>query len=263
MITSRRWIDTTAGLRGTTLVELSIGVVVIGLLLLTIVGSDQFIASVRAKRLIREVDEYRFAYLTYVQRYDALPGDDPRAAARWPSALNGNGDWVISGNYDDAPPADGVPLSITPSYGESLNFWSHLRLAGLVTDGAGNGAIQPVNVLGGVAGVQQSGYGLRAPLICLDQVPPHVAAMLDRALDDGDARSGTVRANTDPYQPLQRTYHHQDGDYVSCVSLGGAAPGSPQSLFNHQPDSAEPHFNAHGRNPNARRGNPNARGGKP
>lgn len=46
MITSRRWIDTTAGLRGTTLVELSISVVVVGLLL-TIMGSDQFIASSR------------------------------------------------------------------------------------------------------------------------------------------------------------------------------------------------------------------------
>jgi Tfp pilus assembly protein PilW len=36
MTSSRGWIATTATLRGTTLVELSIGVVVIGLLLLTI-----------------------------------------------------------------------------------------------------------------------------------------------------------------------------------------------------------------------------------
>ena len=203
MSSSRRWVGTTKRSRGTTLVELSIGIVVVGLLLLAITSGDQLIASSRAKRLVREVEEYRFAYLTYVQRYDALPGDDPRAAARWPSALNGNGDWIISGNYDDAPPADSAPPSITPGYGESLNFWSHLRLAALVTDGAENGALQPVNLLGGIGGVQQSGYGMRGPLICLDQVPPDIAAVLDRSLDDGDAQNGSVRGGTDPYQPLR------------------------------------------------------------
>src|SRR5512145_2771887 len=260
MSSSRRWVGTTKRLRGTTLVELSIGIVVVGLLALAITSGDQLIASSRAKRLIREVEEYRFAYLTYVQRYDAFPGDDPRAAARWPRALNGNGDGIISGNYDDAPPADGVPLSITPSYGESLNFWSHLRLAALVTDGAENSAVQPVNFVGGIAGVQQSGYGMRGPLVCLDQVPPGVAALLDRTLDDGDAESGSVRGNIDPYQPLRRTYSHLEGDYVSCFSLGGGASGLPGPLFNYEPDGSVRHPNAHGRNPNARRGHLNAPG---
>jgi hypothetical protein len=170
---------------------------------------------------------------------------------------------MISGNYDDAPPADGAPLSITPGYGESLNFWSHLRLAALLTDGTEHGALQPANLLGGIAGVQQSGYGMRGPLICLDQVPPDIAAVLDRSLDDGDAQKGSVRGRTDPYQPLRPAYSDLDGDYVSCVSLGGRESGPPQSLFTDQPNDAVRHPNAHGRNPNARRGNPKARGGSP
>jgi len=176
--------------QGFTLVEIAIVLVIIGLLLGGILKGQEMITQAKIKNLIADFSGVSAAYHGYQDRYRAIPGDDPGALARWAApAVNGNGNGVVAGTYNNA-----CALAI-----ESCSFWDHLRRSGFV---AGTGPLQPFNAVTGFIGVQ-TGNGAVAPaaalggfvslLLCSANMPDKMAIAVDTQMDDSDARTGTVR----------------------------------------------------------------------
>src|SRR5947207_4078528 len=130
---------------GFTLVEIAIVLVIIGLLLGGILKGQEMITQAKIKNAINDFNGVTVAVTSYQDRYRALPGDDPNAAARWTvqAPASGDGNGVIAGKYND--------VDLTK---ESHLFWQHLRIAGFVaglTPGSG-AAAQRTNPAGGLGG---------------------------------------------------------------------------------------------------------------
>jgi prepilin-type N-terminal cleavage/methylation domain-containing protein len=186
---------------GFTLVEIAIVLVIIGLLLGGILKGQEMIVQAKIKNSISDFNGVLAAYNGYLDRYRALPGDDAQAA-RWTSGQAGDGDAIIEGAYQSTSDAD-----------ESRKLWQHMRLAGFIP---GQGFSQPTNAHNGIIGVQTGdalgGVTLAAPaaaplpavpgiggvLLCASQVPDKVAIAIDNQTDDGQSRSGQVRARATP-----------------------------------------------------------------
>jgi prepilin-type N-terminal cleavage/methylation domain-containing protein len=122
--------------RGFSLVELSIVLVIIGLLVGGIMAGQSLIRNSEVKTVITEYNKYKQAALSFRGKYAALPGDLTDASSYWATANNGNGnaqlDW-----------AAGAGLT-----GEFAQFWSQLALAGIIegqfTGLAGAGAVNHI-----------------------------------------------------------------------------------------------------------------------
>ena len=62
-------------------------------------------------------------------------------------------------------------MVVKAAEGENLNFWWHLRLAGLMTGATvdGNPASPITKLFGGSTGIQQSAYGMRGAALCTEE----------------------------------------------------------------------------------------------
>ena len=175
--------------QGFTLVEIAIVLVIIGLLLGGILKGQEMITQAKIKNLISDFSGVSAAYHGYQDRYRAIPGDDPGANTRW-GATAGNGNGVVGGTYNLTPCVVAT---------ESCSFWDHLRRAGFIS---GTGPLQPFNAVTGFIGVQ-TGDGAATPaaamggfvslILCSANLPDKMAIAVDTQMDDGDARTGTVR----------------------------------------------------------------------
>ena len=187
---------------GFTLVEITIVLVVIGLLAGGILMGLEMITQARIKSVVNDFNSVTSAYVSYQDRYRAIPGDDPNAATRWASwgTPGGNGNGYMGGAYGSNAPTD-----------ESRMYWWHLRAAGFVPGPTQNpGAdTQPNNAVGGIVGVQTNGLGLQGLIICSSAVPDKVAAAVDGQMDDQQSNDGKVRAfahtGSDPREALGAT----------------------------------------------------------
>src|ERR671919_84207 len=89
---------------GFTLVEIAIVLVIIGLLLGGILKGQEMITQAKIKNVMADFSGVSAAYHGYQDRYRAIPGDDPNAAARWavaPAAVQGNGNGIVQGTYNN------------------------------------------------------------------------------------------------------------------------------------------------------------------
>lgn len=123
---------------GFTLVELSIVLIIIGLLTGGILAGASLIRASELRSIITEYQNYQVAVRTFQQRFRGLPGDITNATDFWGVAAgdgaattgacatavttngktcNGNGDGIIGLWYDT---------------GEPFRFWQHLGNAGLI-----------------------------------------------------------------------------------------------------------------------------------
>lgn len=102
-------------IRGFTLIEMSIVLVITGLVIGMILNFQNVLDNSKMRKLIVEVNEVKQAVATFKMKYKAFPGDFAEATVRWPSggAANGNGDGSVYGET------------------EGLAAWQHLALAGM------------------------------------------------------------------------------------------------------------------------------------
>jgi prepilin-type N-terminal cleavage/methylation domain-containing protein len=211
---------------GFTLVEIAIVLVIIGLLLGGVLRGQEMVTQARIRDVANDMNGLGAAYNFYYDRYKALPGDDPNAAARWPAfgAKSGGGDGVISGKYMDPAPPDPTAggFTVDNSQNESLAFWWHLRMAGFIfgpSTGPG-AATQPNNAVGGIVGVQTTGLNLTTLIVCESNVPDKIAGAVDTQMDDQRPHTGQVRAYLQTVQNEDITGKAPSG--TSYVETGAA-----------------------------------------
>lgn len=122
--------------RGFSLVELSIVLVILGLLTGGILAGQSLIRAAELRSITTGFDRYRTAATAFRDKYFMLPGDMNNATRFWgddntncpdaavtngtPGTCNGNGD----GHIDNA--------AAVSSTGELFQFWKQLALAGLI-----------------------------------------------------------------------------------------------------------------------------------
>jgi len=122
--------------RGFTLIEMSIVLIIIGLIVGGILKGQELIESSRQKNLQSQVDTIRSAFNTFQDRFKAVPGDYSQAANNiGNNAADGNGNGLIN------PYATGDVLAeliaedgfaATAAGVENKEFFNHLTAAGMI-----------------------------------------------------------------------------------------------------------------------------------
>ena len=208
---------------GFTLVEISIVLVIIGLLIGGVLKGQELINSAKVKNLAKDFTNTQTILYAYQDKFRALPGDDIRAAEHvCPSSTPncvaaGDANGTIDGDWDAAATA-----SV-----ESIYFWQHVRFANLATGSTdtGNSNFLPLNSIGGRIGIQSGGPA--APLgvpgsyvICSAGIPGKLVRQLDSTLDDGDPSAGAMLVGITTAGPAVSINNLDDGTaYVACLGF--------------------------------------------
>jgi prepilin-type N-terminal cleavage/methylation domain-containing protein len=131
----KRWLHVRRGSsRGFTLIEMSIVLVIIGLIIGGILKGQEIIATARSKAVINEINAVRAAVNTYYDRYRALPGDDLNGPTRVdPRLVAGNGDGVVSpGNPVGPTTASGLTSFSQGNQSENYQYFKAMVATGLL-----------------------------------------------------------------------------------------------------------------------------------
>ena len=109
---------------GFTLVELSVVIVIIGLIVAGVVGGQSLVKSSKINAQIIDFNKFEVAYNAFKLEYDAVPGDMRNASSYWAGSTNGDGNGRIT---EDADTAHSLSA-------ENLKFFEHLSRAKLVPE---------------------------------------------------------------------------------------------------------------------------------
>lgn len=117
---------------GFTLVELSVVIVIIGLIVAGIVGGSSLVRTSKLNTIISEVNATKLAYNSFYLQFSEAPGDFDKAYDYWgatcdadPIKCNGNGNRLISYTGGDSGSTNNTDDN------ETFRAWQHLHLAGL------------------------------------------------------------------------------------------------------------------------------------
>lgn len=215
------------------LVELSVVLIILGLLVGGIVGGRSLIKSAELRSITSEAQSYLTAVSSFREQYSALPGDMANATDYWGAVhatpatcrtTTASGSLTCNGNGDGriASPDGGTTIA------ETYHIWIHLKNAGLTT-GTFTGVAGPYNVWDGLPGVNVpaskkltgAGYGIwyfgyadgsdlsvfagdygNSLVLGSDEpqmpngpiIAPEDMASIDTKFDDGLPGSGSLRA---------------------------------------------------------------------
>lgn len=120
------------------LVELSIVLVILGLLTGGILAGQSLIRASELRSIVTDLQSHATAAKTFQNKYMALPGDMRNATAFWGEVIAGgscattnvgSGTQTCNGNGDGRLQASGA----NGQYGEIFTFWQHLANAGLIS----------------------------------------------------------------------------------------------------------------------------------
>jgi prepilin-type N-terminal cleavage/methylation domain-containing protein len=244
--------------QGFTLIELSIALVIIGLIVGGILVGKDLIHAAEIRATIGQIEEYNAAVNTFSTKFDCLPGDCIEASAfGFDAVSNGNGDGVI-GECSVSPSCTWNVSTDNALEKETVNFWYHLSVAGLIPDhlitpssgGSGIPGTATPKVKINSRGAGTAGWTIQADApfdatLGSGYLPGHVLTMsnvsseastgstalytpadinaIDTKMDDGLPLSGSVRA----YIWIQTAFL-SGGDYKfntlfgSGIGAGGA-----------------------------------------
>jgi prepilin-type N-terminal cleavage/methylation domain-containing protein len=121
---------------GFSLIELSIVLVILGLLTGGVLTGQNLIRAAELRSITTEFQNYQASVMTFRNKYMALPGDMVNATSFWASAggtgadaicfaVESTGAETCNGNGDGSIGELGAPS-------ERYRFWQHLANAGLV-----------------------------------------------------------------------------------------------------------------------------------
>lgn len=231
------------GQKGFSLVELSIVLVILGLLIAGVIAGSTLVRNAELRAVTAEFNDIRTNINAFKTTYDALPGDMPNANEFWPvsnvnceSALEAE----MNGDFNGR-----IEFKDVDGRNESYMAWCHLRLANLgsgpfqgnpddegdpelgvdvpTSKVAGGGyffaygahelADTNVLVLGGFSDGTVVGTGMLLGAV----LTPRDARNIDNKIDDGYPTSGIVRGFDDDNAETE----------AECVDLsppGGTAP---------------------------------------
>lgn len=229
---------------GFTLVELAVVMVIIGLLIGGILKGQELIANAQVTATIAQLKGFEAGVTTFKDKYGQLPGDMNNGGARLNNCTGncagngGTGDGRIGGNSS--------VLSAHAANSENARAFYHLSAAGLIQGVLVNGAMRfgegvPASKVGGgfrigydnngtgIGGLDNfrpghfltiSGQPTAAIGVANGILPGSQAAQMDRKLDDGRSRQGSVGAfgtNCDNGAAGGGAYDEQDDGLCTLV----------------------------------------------
>ncbi len=227
---------------GFTLIELSIVIVVIGLIIGGIFVGKDLIKSAQVRAEIKQIDEFKTAASTFKVKYGALPGDLPPGDASQLGFFTFTGTnagksltsapWIYGfGNNDGT----------IDYYGETYVFWQHLSEAKLIAGQYGGSVSAGNYLLTNTASITTAGYPLHDPMVSSDydlflpisklsNVEPHIFVQPNRIGPNSFQFSNTSRLNyfwiyATPYQQYSIDSKIDDGAQgtgsVRDISMAG------------------------------------------
>lgn len=110
-----------------TLVELSIVLVILGLLVGGVLAGQSLIRSAELRNITKEKDQYVVALNAFKDKYFALPGDMANAYSFWGATCGTNTNTVVTGCN-----GNGNGRIWNQEEGENIKVWEHFSLAGLI-----------------------------------------------------------------------------------------------------------------------------------
>lgn len=118
--------------RGFTLLELSIILVVIGLIIGSIMAGKTLIQAAQVRATIAQLQQYDNAAGSFIAKYDCLPGDCAKATTFWtPKANCASGNGVLVTSYVGC---DGNGDGKIATDAEKVRFWQHLSNARMIDE---------------------------------------------------------------------------------------------------------------------------------
>jgi prepilin-type N-terminal cleavage/methylation domain-containing protein len=145
--------------QGFTLLELSIVLVIIGLLIGGIFVGQSLIHTAQLNAVVSEFNKYQTSVQNFKQQYQALPGDMSNASSFWGPADGSTGNTagcLTTASTTSATcngDGNGIITYVTGSY-EFLRFWQHLanakmiegQYSGAEAGGGGTSAVPGTNI---------------------------------------------------------------------------------------------------------------------
>ena len=185
--------------KGFTLVEISIVLVIVGLILGGVLKGQVLIDSARVRSVINDLNGIRSAWYGFQDRFHGIPGDFPGAKS-----------------YISAASADGDGDGAVGSKQEVASVWQHLSTSGFISgefDGLGDNvgtltdaecasSTCPQNPYYGFykysySDKAESAAGLSNELYTGSKIPSSVLFEVDTKLDDGIPNTGQFRVHAD------------------------------------------------------------------
>jgi len=224
--------------QGFTLVELSIVIIIIGLLIAGISAGTSLINQASINSVITDMQSYQTSYNNFIGRYNSIPGDFNNAFAYWGTTCadtnvncNGNGNSLIE--YGAAG-AD-----------ETVKAWKHLALANMISGagtavlGAGSGGNLTIGVDVPSSKLAGAGYNLSGATANIGGATA-VASPWQAPVNDNrtnavfigkkTATAGIVNAALKPLDAFNVDQKIDDGVLNSAGTFTGAVTGYFRSV---------------------------------
>lgn len=122
-------------MRGFSLVELSVVLVILGLLVGGVLAGKSLIRAAELRKVAKDYEQFHAALLVFKEKYFYLPGDMPNATRFWGLAAAGNACKTTPSSTSATCNGDGggaISSAGSPATWESYRAWQHLANAGLI-----------------------------------------------------------------------------------------------------------------------------------
>lgn len=212
--------------KGFTLVELSIVLVIIGLIIASVLVGQDLIRSAELRATVTQYEGYNAALATFRSKYGGVPGD-----------VAGSTDFGFATDGD----GNGTLAASTALSGENVGFWNHLGSSGasLISGSYGGASVTAANIASNLPAAKGGNYwgvytasginyfivgvlgAASGVYLTTDTFTPLDAKSIDDKIDDGRPGRGIVQA---------KDGHATDADTApdavgsdACVSAATAA----------------------------------------